>query len=237
MVLPEWTAEVADFGLRYRIKIQIADGQFIVPIVIESGQVDVHSLRNFVENDIRIATDLVGYLEGGSFDVDMISATSDDGSAVIFGIKIPALQETRIKQTAIEGDLFKVVAEEVAARLVLADFREAIRSAVGTGFFCYRAVEAMMQFMKTSQDNKDGSAWELLRTRLRVDRSAINAIKEHADYPRHGKDQSISVADREKVFRLMDEIVRRFLAYLRRGKIPLALPEFPLFVHPAAPGA
>jgi hypothetical protein len=164
----------------------------------------------------------------------MISATSDEGSAVIFGIKIPVLQDTRIKPTTeIEEDLLKAVSEEIAARLVLADFREAIRSPVGTGVFCYRAVEAMMQSMKTSQDDKDdGPAWAQLRTRLQVDRSAIDAIKKHADYPRHGKPQSISDADRGKVFRLTDQIVQRFLTYLRRGKIPLALPEFPLFVYP-----
>jgi hypothetical protein len=56
---PERTAHAPDFGLRYRVKIQIADAQFIAPTVIESGQIDVHSLRNLVENDIRIATDLV----------------------------------------------------------------------------------------------------------------------------------------------------------------------------------
>jgi hypothetical protein len=229
IALPEWAGEVPDFGLRYRITIQIAHGQFVVPVVVESGQVALHTLRNVVENDLRIATDLIGYLEGASFDIDMISATSDDGSTTIFGIKIPALDETRTKRGTIDNDLIKAVAEEITARFVLADFREAIRSPVGTGFFCYRAVEAMMQSMKTGGDQKDVPAWELLRTRLQVDRSAIDAIKKHADYPRHGKHQPISDADRAKVFRLTDEIVRRFLAYVRRGKIPLALSEFPLF--------
>ena len=84
---PEWTVGHPDFGLRYRVKIQIADAQIVAPTVIESGQIDVHSLRNLVENDIRMATDLVGYLVGGSFDVDIISATSDEGSAVIFESK------------------------------------------------------------------------------------------------------------------------------------------------------
>lgn len=124
--------------------------------------------------------------------------------------------------------MIKVVAEEITARLVLADFREAIRNPVGTGFFCYRAVDAMMQSMKTAGDRKDAAAWALLRNRLQVDRSAIDAIKEHADDARHGKYRTITGVDRANVFRLTDEIVRRFLTYLRRGKIPLALAEFPL---------
>ena len=88
VALPEWTSELREFALRYRVTIQIADGQFVVPVIIESGQIDVHTLRNLVENDIRIATDLIGYLIGGSFDIDMISATSNAGPSVVFGVTI-----------------------------------------------------------------------------------------------------------------------------------------------------
>jgi hypothetical protein len=233
VALPEWTSELTEFGLRYRVTVQIADGQFVVPVIIESGQIDVHTLRNLVENDIRIATDLIGYLIGGSFDVDIISATSDAGPSVVFGIKVPVLEEVRGTQTtSIESDLLNAVAQEIPARLVLADFREAIRNPAGTGFFSYRAVEAMMQSMKAHPDDKDGPAWEKLRDRLEIDRSFIDEIKKHAKYPRHGKVTSIDDADRAKVFRLTDQIVRRYLEFLRRRKTPLSASEFPLLVYP-----
>jgi hypothetical protein len=231
--LPEQTSNYNEFGLRYRIRVFIADSQFVAPVVVESGEPEIHTLRNLIENDIRIATDLVGYLRGASLDVDILGATSDAGPTVVFGITIPVLQGALSRNmSSIEADMYKVVAENTPARLVLADFREAIRTPVGTGFFCYRAIEAMMQTMKSHPDDKDGPAWDRLRSQLQVDRSAIDAIKAHADYPRHGKVQSISDADRAKVFRLTDEIVRRFLAYLRQGKSPLALSAFPTFMHP-----
>src|ERR1700730_18766460 len=233
VALPEWTSELTEFGLRYRVTIQIADGQLIVPVIIESGQIDVHTLRNLVENDIRIATDLIGYIIGGSFDVDMISATSDAGPSVVFGIKVPALEVARGAQTtSIESELLNAVAQEIPARLVLADFREAIRNPVGTGFFCYRAVEAVMQSIKAHPDERDAVAWKTLRDRLQIDRAFIAEIKKHADYPRHGKVSSINDADRAKVFRLTDQIVRRYLEFLRRGKIPLSASEFPSLVYP-----
>jgi hypothetical protein len=233
VALPEWTSELREFGLRYRITIQIADGQFVVPVIIESGQIDVHTLRNLVENDIRIATDLIGYLIGGSFDVDIISATSNAGPSVVFGIKVPVLEEVRrMRTTSTESDLFKSVTQEIPARLVLADFREAIRNPAGTGFFCYRAVEAMMQSMKAHPDDKDGPAWGKLRDRLQIDRSFIDEIKKYSEYPRHGKVTSIDDANRAKVFSLTDQIVRRYLEFLRRGKIPLSASEFPSLVYP-----
>ena len=186
-----------------------------------------------MENDIRIATDLIGYLIGGSFDVHMISATSNAGPSVVFGIKVPALEEARGAQiTSIESDLVNAVAQEIPARLVLADFREAIRNPAGTGFFCYRAVEAMMQSTKAHPDERDAVAWKTLRDRLQIDRAFIAEIKKHADYPRHGKVSSINDADRAKVFRLTDQIVRRYLEFLRRGKIPLSASEFPSLVYP-----
>jgi hypothetical protein len=228
---PELTGEAKAAGVRYRAKVLIADGQFIVPVTIENGRTDIHTLRNLVENDVRFFTDLIGYLHGGSFDVDFVSAVGDDGSAVVFGITIPALVEARKEPGGeIANDLLQAVAESVPARMVLAGFREAIRSPVDTGFFCYRAIEAMMRSMKTSPKDSDKTSWDLLRTRLQVDRPVIDAIKAHADDPRHGNISTISDEERAKVFRLTDEIVRRYLTYLRRGKIELPSSEFPLFV-------
>jgi hypothetical protein len=118
--------------------------------------------------------------------------------------------------------------------MALADFREAMRNPVGTGFFCYRAIEAMMQSMKANQDEKDGPAWEALRKGLQVSRAALEMIKDHADYPRHGKIKSISDANRAMVFRLTDEIVGRYLAYSSGGKIPLLSSDFPELLCPTS---
>jgi len=112
ITLPEQTSEYAEFDLRYRVTIRIDKGQFIIPVVIESGQVDVPTLRNLVENEIRTVTDLIGYLHGSSFDIDIVSALSDEGPAAIFGIAIPVLQQDRPAQIAtIESDLLIAVSE------------------------------------------------------------------------------------------------------------------------------
>jgi hypothetical protein len=92
-------------------------------------------------------------------------------------------------------------------------------------------VDAMMQSMKANPEcEKDGPAWETLRARLLIDRSAIDKIKKHADDARHGKVATINAADHAEVFRLTDEIIRRYLEYLRRGKTPLLSSEFLLLI-------
>jgi len=137
--LPELVSETLYSGMRYRLKIDIIDGQFVANADIESSDkdIDIFTFRNSVEHGIRLATDLAGYVHGCSFDVDIISAVSEHGESVIFGIDVPALRESRIgKNSQIEADLFKVVAENILARMALADFREAMRKPVGTGFYC-----------------------------------------------------------------------------------------------------
>ena len=166
--------------------------------------------------------DLIGYLNGSSFDVDVSTASSEDGQCCIFGRTIPAIQETRtLPQTTIEAELLAVVLQETAAHLVLANFRLAMGNPVDTGFFCYRAIEGMMQSMRPDPKDKDDRAWEALRQALQIERSAIDAVQAHGKDARHGRISAITDADRAKVFRLTDQIVRRYLIYLQRGKTPL----------------
>jgi hypothetical protein len=228
--IPEQTVNLTDFALSYRVKINIADSQLIASVNIAKGKVDPHTLRNCVESDVRAVTDLVGYLRGCSFGVDITSMISSDGECGILGINVPVLAEARKDQKMqIEDDLLTSVLSEQSAHLALADFREAMRNPVETGFFCYRAIEAMMQSLKNNLTDNDDAAWKELRTRLRVERSAIDRVKKHSDYPRHGKPFSISDADRETVFLATNKILERFFEYLRRGKVPLPETEFPPF--------
>jgi len=43
-----------------------ADCRKLSLVTIENGQTDIETLRNLLENDVRILTDLIGYLHGGS---------------------------------------------------------------------------------------------------------------------------------------------------------------------------
>jgi hypothetical protein len=161
-------------------------------------------------------TDTIGFLEGLSYDIDMISAVSlDTGQRWIFGIRLPVLQERRRSwqfKASLE-DLLRVVGQELHAQIVLADFREAMRIPVGTGFFCYRAVEAIMQSMR-AENEEEKHVWPRLRQALRLEQNALMYIKSHSDFPRHGRPSSISDEQRAKVFALTDEVVRSWPSWI-----------------------
>lgn len=223
------TVEGLDFA--YDFSLTIADSQVIADVSITRGEMDIFTLRNLIKDNIRVVTDLVGYTCGISFDVDVISVVDkNDDSKLFFGIGIPVLMERRQdhQKRALEADVLQIVASDVYAQIVLADFREAMKNPAGTGFFCFRAVEAMMQSMKIEEREKEERVWERLRENLRLDLSALKYLKGHADFPRHGKPTQITDAERAHVFEITDEIVRRYLENLRRGRVPLAEDEFPL---------
>jgi hypothetical protein len=226
----EGTARQPDLGMTFDFRVVIHASQAVVDLAVKDSDPDVSTLRNTAANCIRMITDLVGYKQGYCFDVEVVSAICRDTSDwSVFGIEIPVLAARRVGQVGgIDGGLLKATAQSAAAQIVLAEFREAMRVPVGTGFHCYRAIEAMMQSMKADREDADGPAWEQLRERLRIDRSAIDEVKKHADLPRHGKPSSMSDPERAKVFGLTDEIIERFLVYLVNGKTALAEPDFPV---------
>lgn len=234
-----WSAEVKSFGLKYNAEFRCADGQIVAHASVTEGATDVYTLRNLVEQNIRPYIDAIGYVEAVNYDLDFISAVSlDTGEGVVFGIKIPAIAEARDpkKSGTISGDLLIAVVNEPAAQIALADFREAMRVPVGTGFFCYRAMEAIMQAIRSSDAEKEANAWDRTRATLRVDRSALDYVKKFADPPRHGRPSNISDQERAQVFKITDEVIRRFLQYLLREKKPLSEEEFPTYRSPDVTG-
>jgi hypothetical protein len=220
-----------DFGLEAESSTFIHAGQVIVTLSLTKGSTDIDSLRNVALDCALHLTDVAGYASGCVFDVEIISACCHDtGYHHVFGVQIPALveRENPHRRLQIDGDLLITISQSVSATMALRDFQSAMRNAVGTGFYCYRAVEAMMQSMKNEIIKTDKQGWEQLNSALRVDRSASEKIKKHADFPRHGKASSMSDQDRVEVFKLTDEIIYRYLEYLRRGLEPLSSQEFPL---------
>ena len=134
--LPEDTYGFLDMDLRLRMGIRIGRGQFAIPVIIEEGSVDPHTLKNIVEHYIRISTDFMGYRMGTYFDIDIISALSDNGVSIIFGrTKIPRKEKPDLSRDRDLIDALLAEKDYIPARLVLASFREAMRSPGDTSFF------------------------------------------------------------------------------------------------------
>ena len=225
----EGEATVPTFGLSYKWSYAIADSQIVADLTITKGNTDLNTLKNLLEDHIRSMLDLIGYQQGVSFDVEIVSAVNSiDKTKCVFGIAIPVLQQRRkdSQLNQLSTDTMIAIAKEPHAQIVLADFREAMRIPTGTGFFCYRAIEAMMQSMRNGSEEK--VAWPRLRERLRIDRGAIDYVKSHGDFPRHGRPSEISDSERAKVFEITDLAIERFLAYLEFAPAPLNEKKYPV---------
>lgn len=112
-------------------------------------------------------------------------------------------------------------------QLILGDFRDAMRRPAGTGFYCYRAIESMMQVVRGDSE-KEIYAWERLRSSLNISRKAIDTVKAHADDARHGKLNQITSEDRANVLIICDIIIERYITFLVSGKQQLPIANFPL---------
>lgn len=220
-----------DFGFEYRFRVIISWAQIIVDLEIIKGEVDLLTLRNTARDCAGTLIDLMSYASGCYLQIEIISAVCRDNDGwQIFGVEIPALVTSNnpLRKRELDSDLIIAVAGNPHAALVLRDFHKAMDDPIGTGFFCYRAIEAMMQSIKTDQTKNDKQAWERLNQTLSLDRSVSEKIKAHADMPRHGKPYSMTDNDRSTVLLMTDEIIRRFLEYIRRDSGPLPVAEFPL---------
>lgn len=228
----EGSATQPSLGFSFNFRIVIHNSQVIADVEIADGATDLTTLRNSVADHVRMITDIIGFERGYYLEVEIISAVSQETREwIVFGIEIPVLASRRRTREIdlLNVPLLNAVAKNIPAQQVLADFREAMKVPVGTGFFCYRAIEAMMQSIKVKPEEKDSPAWDRLRATLCIDRSVIDDIKQHADFPpRHGKPTAITDAERAKVFGLTAEIIERFLQYLIRGGKALPPQDFPV---------
>jgi hypothetical protein len=221
--LPRHTANVA-LGFSFELEGEIHNSKLMAG-VRQLSPVDILTLKNVVKSDIQSSVDLAGFLVGAGLDVDLVSARADNGSWHYFDAFIPALQITGEVQLA--ASLIIATSADVPAHIMLADFREAIRTPLQTGFFSYRAIEAAMQSFKTDPRGSDKDAWSTMREELNIDRAAIDRVKAHADWARHGQSGSITDGDRLVVLKSTRAIIQRYLDYIVGGRVTLDGSTYP----------
>jgi hypothetical protein len=176
---------------------------------------NVFRLKNIVSDAVRVEVDTVGFLYGHGYDVEIVQVIRPDSiEPVVFGVDIPTLKP-EADMAGRFTNAMRLFADTKGAYLqrCLADLREAIRSPRDTGFFCYRAVESLRQFFVAEAGaSSDRASWELMRSTLKVERSAFDYIKSFADVPRHGGSKGISDGERADVF-----LVNAYIDYALGG--------------------
>ena len=215
------------FRPNFKTQLNIYMNQVIASVEVGSKEINIADIKSELERVVRSFIDLIGYLHGHSYDVEITSVwSSQDGSVRVFGIDLPVIDGSKEDRASRFPDLIPLMCKTPNVQQVLANLRESMRIPSDTGFFCYRAIENVMQGFREESENKK-KAWEHMRESLNLSREWLEFVKGHADGPRHGFYEGMSWDDRQESMKRAWKILDRYFEYLKTGK-PLSENDFPL---------
>jgi hypothetical protein len=228
-VIPERALlDISEVQLKVLAFEDVPEGDLFIEVIksqifvrfLTSGEVrNIFTLRNIVEDAVRMLLDGAGYFAGYGYDAEIVQVVrSNTGEKYVFGIDVPTLAGVCEKAGITVNDIFTALSKTDGhyLRHALADVRGAIKSPRDTGFFCYRAIESLKNCCATRNGvppDKD-DAWELFRNSCSVLKQQIMNIKAFADPVRHGnylQARPMTDKDRADVLKGTWEIINKYI--------------------------
>jgi hypothetical protein len=152
--------EQADFGIEAEFFVAIHASQVIVNLTATKGSPEIYDLRNIA---LDCARSLLTSWASSRVVTSMLRSgppclgTRMNGTCLASRSRLAGRGNSH-RKSSLDGDLALAISGSIRAQMVFRDFQLAMRDAVETGFYCYRAVEAMMQSMKSDATTKDNRA-------------------------------------------------------------------------------
>ena len=191
----------------------------IIECSCDDQNINLLTLKNRVENCVRIFADAAGYTTACGYDVEIESAFNPiTNQLVIFGVHEDIFDDQQINRDTDNGKphpdisisidaLAKLSGVNMELSIALSDFREAIRQPSFTSFHCYRAIEALRHTFKGGKE----SQWIELRTVLNVDKRDIDEIITFASGLRHGEVLPQPWEARKKHMLITWQIIKKYI--------------------------
>lgn len=204
----------------------IINSQISVKVHLSKIEDNIFSLKDVVEDNIRLQLDISGYLNGLGYDVEITQGYDPFNNVTFFGLNVFEVNDFIKNRPKRFSDVMLIFSKENCEylRLALSDLREAIRNPKDSGFFCYRSIECLRQYFvyKNNLDNKNNrdriKSWEILGKELDIDNNEIKSvIKPYADLARHGVRVYLSTTERQKIFDLTWKIIDNYVVYASNG--------------------
>jgi len=164
-------------------------------------------LRNAVRYLVQLEMDLVGYVLGHTYDVEIRRVICPEiGVDVVFGIDVPCITELH-RGVDLDARIAvmrpKLLGESGAfLHRCLRDLITAMKEPDDVAFHCYRAIESLRQhcIATRSLDPKDkATQWKTLRDIAGCAESATRLLEKAAQAPRHGELEVAPEADAVKL--------------------------------------
>lgn len=163
---------------------------------------------------VRGITDALCFTNGCGYDVEIIQLLDNqNGHHRVFGVDEPAITSLKILQRISTEQVAELLKTPTALDLerTFSDLREAIRKPSDSGFYCYRAIECLMNYYRHQNSCSKKQAWEHLRSVLNITEETIMFIKAAADPIRHGNVREKGKLSRDEVLVKTWEIVESFV--------------------------
>lgn len=180
---------------------------------------DIFDLRNVAATILQNELAIVAYLKGYAYDVEIRRVLNRARNIdYVFGIDIPCIAK-RKEEINLTKEVEKIHAKTagdagVYLHRCFADLTAAMKTPDDTGFYCYRAIEALRQYciVRFGLDpEKKSEQWSKIRQVARCDEQTLLDIKAAADPVRHGAILGLTSAQRETLFTKTWDVVDGFL--------------------------
>jgi hypothetical protein len=202
-----------------RARLGIYSSQVLLTIWPEAIDVPEPDLRYYFQEVLGRFVHMLGFLRGCAYEVEVTGYLDDLGNQQIYGVDYAApAGESRRDCPSLEQMVaaFSHPLSHFVSR-VLDDIKTAALTFGDSGFYCYRAIEAMMQFFrqyKQESELEEKDAWPIVHSRLSTTKAQIMAIKEFADRPRHGGVIKIDADTRKRFISETVQIAERFFKFV-----------------------
>lgn len=208
-------------------KVDIEESRVSIDCTSE-GEFQLGDLYRRALDITQAIADIIAFARGLSLTV-VLDTVTHDGKDSPLATYSPGLAEFCTSFSIEDGfdDVLKIVMEEAALFVALNDLNVALSSHHLSPVNFGRVVESI-RTMIAGEDVPISDAWEKMRTVLRVDKAYLKLVTDTSVHKRHGIHRRVEAetvsAISERTWRVMD----RFIAYRRRGSVPLPENEFPI---------
>lgn len=181
---------------------------------------DVHDLRNVVKAMVSHELEVVGYIKGLAYDVEIRRVLNPEHEVdYVFGVAIPCIAD-RNQSIDLEARATEIRSKTngndgIFLHRCFADLVSAMKNADDTGFYCYRAIESLRQHciakFVLNPTNKN-EQWAKVRELSGCTEDILREIKAAADSTRHGEVAPITSEQRQRLFLITWDVVDGYIA-------------------------
>ena len=190
---------------------------------------DIATFRNQIATICKSIYDAATFLHGQAVGVELLSLTEVETNRFwTFRDSVPELSQSANERLLPTEEFINLAISNAYLRSALADLNEAITSPNDTGFYCYRAIETLMQEFKQPGETESKDAWPRFREALQVTQEWITPLTDSSISNRHGELKALSGEERVFLMKRSWTLLYRFVCLKLCGAPLLPTTEFPL---------